>query len=98
MQRMQGKIYQVNKRINRKVSKRISIFDGDLDKFVLLLRKGVYPYEYMESWERFDETSLPDKEAIYSELNLGDITDKDYVHTQNVWEVFGINNLGKYHE
>ena len=52
----------------------------------------------MDSWERFDETSLPDKEAIYSELNLGDITDKDYVHTQNVWEVFGINNLGKYHE
>ena len=98
MQRMQGNIYQVNKRINRKVSKRISIFDGHLDKFVLLLRKGVYPYEYMDSWERFDETSLPDKEAFYSKLNLGDITDKDYVHTQNVWEVFGINNLGRYHE
>ena len=98
MQRMQGKIYQVNKRINRKVSKRISIFDGDLDKFVLLLRKGVYPYEYMESWERFYETSLPDEEAFYSELNLEDITDKDYVHTQKVWEVFGIRNLGEYHD
>ena len=35
--------------------------NGDLNKFVLLLRKGVYPYEYMDSWERFDETSLPDK-------------------------------------
>ena len=44
--------------------------NGDLNKFVLLLRKGIYPYEYMDSWEIFDETSLPDKEAFYSELNL----------------------------
>ena len=53
---------------------------SDLNKFVLLLRKGVYPYEYMDSWERFDETSLPDKKAFYSKLNLEDITDKDYEH------------------
>ena len=38
----------------------------DINKFVLLLRKGVYPYEYMDSWERFDETSLPDKKTFYS--------------------------------
>ena len=67
--------------------------NGDLNKFVLLLRKGVYPYEYMDSWERFDETSLPDKEAFYSELNLEDITDKDYEHAQKVWEVFEIKIL-----
>ena len=35
-------------------------------QFVLLLRKGVYPYEYMDSWEKFDKTSLPPKEAFYS--------------------------------
>ena len=35
--------------------------NNDLNKFVLLLRKGVYPYEYMDSWERYDETSLKDK-------------------------------------
>ena len=64
----------------------------------MLLRKGVYPYEYMDSWERFDETSLPDKEAFYSELNLEDITDKDYEHAQKVWKVFGIKNLGEYHD
>ena len=52
----------------------------------------------MDSWERFDETSLPDKEAFYSELNLEDITDKDYEHAQKVWEVFGIKNLGEYHD
>ena len=51
--------------------------NGDINKFILLLRKGVYPYEYMGSWERFNQTSLPDKKAIYSELNLEDITDKD---------------------
>ena len=64
--------------------------NGDLNKFVLLFRKGVYSYEYMDSWERFDETSLPDKEAFYSKLNLEDITDKDYEHAQKVWEVFEI--------
>ena len=43
--------------------------------FFLLLRKGVYPYEYIDSWERVDETSLPDKEAFHSSLNMEDITD-----------------------
>ena len=43
--------------------------NGDLNNFVLLLRKGVYPYEYMDSWKRFDETSLPDKKPFCSELN-----------------------------
>ena len=51
--------------------------DADLNKFILLLRKRVYPYGYMDSWERFDETSLPDKKAFYIKLNLVDITDKD---------------------
>ena len=41
----------------------------DLNKFALLLRKGLYPYEYMDSWKRFKEESLPDKESFYSELN-----------------------------
>ena len=71
--------------------------NGDLNKFVLLLRKGAYPYKYMDSWERFNET-LPDKKAFYSKLNLEDITDKDYVHSQKVWEVFEIKNLDEYHD
>ena len=71
--------------------------NGGINKFVLLLKKVVYPYEYMNSWERFNETSLPDKEAFGSELNLEDITDEDYAHGQKVWEVFEIKNLGEYH-
>ena len=52
---------------------------GDLNKFVLLLRKAVYPYEYMDSRERFNQTSLPPKKDFYS-----DISDKDYEHAQKV--------------
>ena len=52
----------------------------------------------MDSWERLDETSLPDKTAFYNELNLEDITDRDYEHVKKVWEVFEINNLGEYHD
>ena len=51
----------------------------------MFLRKGVYPYEYMDSYERFDETSLPDKEAFYSKLNMEDIADVDYSHANRVF-------------
>ena len=71
---------------------------GDLNKFILFLRKGVYPYEYMDTWEKCDETPLPDKKGFYSKLDLEDITDKDYEHAQKVWKVFGIKNLGGYHD
>ena len=70
----------------------------DLNKFSLLLRKGVYPYEYMDSWEKFNETELPDKESFYSELNKEGITDEDYVHAQKVWDVFKTKNRGEYHD
>ena len=66
-----------------------------LMNFVLLLKKGVYPYEYMDSWERFDETSLPDKEAFYSSLNMEDITDVDYRHAKRVLKYV---NLGDYYD
>ena len=70
----------------------------DLNKFALLLRKGVYPYEYMDCWEKFKEESLPDKESFYSELNNEHITDEDYEHAQKVWSTFNIKNLGEYHD
>ena len=72
--------------------------NGVHNKFVLLLRKGVYPYEYIDSWERFNETSLPTKEVSCSELNLEDIKDEDYEHAQKVCEVFEIKNLGEYYD
>ena len=45
-------------------------------QYELLIRKGVYPYEYMTSWDKFDEMRLPPKEAFYSNLNMNDITPK----------------------
>ena len=63
-----------------------------------MLRKGVYPYEYMDNWERFNETSLPSKESFYSNLNMEDIDDIDYRDGNNVFNKFKLNNLGDYHD
>ena len=87
-----------NKESTKRFANRCEVCNEDINKFILLLRKGVYPYEYMDSWERFNETSLPDKKAFYSELNLEDITDKDYAHAQKVFEEFKLKNLGDYHD
>ena len=69
-----------------------------INKFVLLLRKGVYPFEYMDTWERFNEISLPSKEDFYSNLNMEDISDIDYRHANNVFKRFKLENLGDYHD
>ena len=69
-----------------------------INKFILLLRKGVYPYEYMDNWERFDETSLPNEEAFYSSLNIENIIHVDYRHENSVFKDFKMNNLGDYHD
>ena len=66
------------------------------NKFILLLLKGVYPYEYMDDWEKFNETSLPEKEDFYSDLNVEDITYVDYVHAKRVCKDFEIKNLLEY--
>ena len=59
--------------------------NGNLNKFILLVRKGLYPYGYTDNWEKFDETTIRPKEAFYSELNLDGISDADYPHAQKVW-------------
>ena len=64
----------------------------------MLLGKGINPYECMNSWKKFDETSLPPKEGFYSELNSERISNEDYAHSQKVWEVFEINNRDEYHD
>ena len=62
------------------------------------MRKGVYPYEYIDNWERFKETLLPNKESFYSNLNIENIDDIDYRHGNNVLKRFKLKNLGEYHD
>ena len=68
------------------------------EQFRLLLRKGVYPYEYMSSWDKFEETKLPPNKAFHSNLNMSDISKYDYEHAQKVWKEFKLKNLGEYHD
>ena len=63
-----------------------------------MLRKGVYPYEYMDTWEKFSEISLPSKEDFYGNLNMEDISDIDYRHANNVIKRFKLENLEDYHD
>ena len=67
-------------------------------QYDLLTRKGIYPYEYMSSWDRFEETQLPPIEAFYSKLNMSLISSDDYQHAQRVWKEFRIHNLGDYQD
>ena len=65
---------------------------------MILLRKGVYPYEYMDEWDKFNEKKLPSKGSFYSSLTMEDISDTDYKHANNVFEKFNLNSLGDYHD
>ena len=64
----------------------------------LLKRKGIYPYAYRDSFEKFDETKLPSKGELFSILNNEHIRDEDYEHAKRVWKEFKIKNMGEYHD
>ena len=63
-----------------------------------MLRKGIYPYKYMDDWEKLNETSLYEKEDFYSHLNMEDTIDADYAHAKNICEDFKIKNLEEYQD
>ena len=64
----------------------------------LMTRKGVYPYDFMDSFEKFNQKELPAKEDFYSILNDQHISDEDYQHAKKVWNVFKCKNMGQYHD
>ena len=68
------------------------------EKLSLVKGKGFYPYEYMDSLERFKENKLPPKEAFYSRLTGEGISDEDYERAKKVWKVFGMKTLQDYHD
>ena len=86
-----------NKELLERFANMYEFCNRNLNKFILLLRKDVYPYEYMDNWERFDETSLPGKESFYSSVNMENIDDIYYRYGNNVFKKFKLKNLGEYH-
>ena len=71
--------------------------DFSPDQISLVFRKGIYPYEYIDSYNRFKETELSPIHKFYRQLS-GKITEADYQHAQKVWKEFGCKNLGEYHD
>ena len=64
----------------------------------LMSQKDVYPYHYMDSFEKFDQTELPTKEKFYSALNDQHITNEEYNLASKVWKTFNIKTMGEYHD
>ena len=89
---------EINKELIERFASTYKFCNDDLNKFVMLLRKGVYPYEYMDGWDKFNETSIPSKESFYSNLTMENISETDYRHANNVFKTFKLNNLGDYYD
>ena len=67
------------------------------EKFCLMIRKGVHPYEYMNGWEKFEQAGLPPKDAFYSRIYMKGISDQDCEHAQQVWNTMEKMTVGCYH-
>ena len=87
----------VDKDLIKRFANTYEFCNKDIYKFSLSLRKGNYPYKYMDSWEIFEKKSLSDKKEFYSSLNMEDITDVECKPAKKVWKDFKINNLDDYH-
>ena len=82
--------------------KHLREFYNEDEVFRLMRRKGVYSYEYMDTWEKFEQTSLPLKDAFYSRLNMKGISDQENEHARQVWNRITPEHenitLGDYHD
>ena len=84
--------------LKKRFKKAFKFSNNNINRFILLFRKGAYPHEYMDELESFNETSLPEKEKFYSNFNMEAITDTDYIHATIVCEDFEIKNSGQYQD
>ena len=89
---------EINKELIERFANTYKFCDNNLNKFIMLLRKGAYPYEYIDGWDKFNEKIIPSKELFYSNLTLENISETDYAHANNVFKKFNINNLDEYHD
>ena len=95
-----SKIYQhkYDEKLNERIFNTYKISNHENNKLILLLRKGVYSYDYLDDFEKFNETLLPQKEDFYSHLNIEDIIDADYGYAKGVCKDFEKKDLGEYHD
>ena len=84
--------------LNLKFPNTYHLTKGNINKFLLLAKNGVYHDEYMNDWNKFHETELPTIDKFYSKLKLKDISKEDHKHARNVWNIFNNENLGEYHD
>ena len=89
---------EFNKELIERSANTYKFCDNDLNKLIMLLRKSVYPYEYIDRWDKFNEKIIPGKELFYSNLALENISEADYSHANNLLKKFNINNLGEYND
>ena len=76
-----------------------------IDKLEILRRKYAYPYDWLDSYEKFKDPSLPQKKCFHSSLKDGErynndthISDEQYLHLQNVWDIFNFNKFEDFHD
>ena len=89
---------KLNEELKTKLKNTFKFSNTDINKFILLLRKDIYPYEYMDYLEKVNEEKLPEKEEFYRNLNIEDIIHAGYIHAKRVCKDFDIKNLGEYHD
>ena len=75
---------KTDEKLKKRFKNTFQFSNNDINKFIFLLRKGVYPYKYMDDWEKFNETTLSEKEKLLSNLNMEDTTVADYMHVKRV--------------
>ena len=84
------------KNLSREDLKETARFFGE--KIDLVSRKGVYPYEFMDDFEKFKKQSLPKKTSFFSRLKQEKVSEEDFLHAQKVWKEFELKNMGDYHD
>ena len=68
------------------------------DKLSLMKQQHMYPYDYMDCFEKFNQIELPTKDEFFSVLNDQHVTNREYDHARKVWEIFNLKNMGEYHD
>ena len=89
---------QLDEELEKRFKSMFKFSNNEVNKFILFLRKAVYPYEYMDDWEKFDETLLSEKEEFYSNLNIEDIKYANQMHAKKFCKDFEIKSIGEYHD